>query len=114
MEEQQNLRCPNGIGEQVEQRLRFLINPVQILEDDHQRLVERFAREQALDRLMRTAPAYLRVHLREWTIALNHAKQCKNVWDCVFERAIQGEDFAVDLLAPLALVVLGEDFEVAI
>jgi len=50
---------------------------VQILEDHHQRLVERFAQQNPLDRLERPPLLQLPVHLRQRIGAFNDAKQGK-------------------------------------
>ena len=63
--QQQNLRGGDRIGEQIEQRLGFFIDPVQVLENYNQRLVEALAHEDSLDRLQRTPLADLRIHLRK-------------------------------------------------
>ncbi len=43
VDQQQNFRGPNRVGQQIQQRLRLLVDPVQILEDHHQRLIDRLA-----------------------------------------------------------------------
>ena len=53
IDQQQNLRGADRIGQQVEQLLRRVIDPVQVLEDHHQRLIERFAQQNPFDRLER-------------------------------------------------------------
>jgi hypothetical protein len=43
----------------------FIVEPVQILEDQHQEVVKRFAQQHAFDCLQCAAAPYLRTHLRE-------------------------------------------------
>jgi hypothetical protein len=42
------------------------IYPMQVFEDDHERLIETLTQDDSLDRVQGTAVFYLRVHLREW------------------------------------------------
>ena len=51
------------LTQHIEKALRFAVNPVQVLKDENQRLVETLAEEQLLERLKRPSPPNLRVHL---------------------------------------------------
>ena len=70
-------------------RLRLLVDPVQVLEDHHQRLVERLAQQDALDRIERAPLADLRVHLRQRIVALDDPEQREQIRQRVLQRAIQ-------------------------
>ena len=111
--QQQNLRSPDRVGEQIEQSLGALVDPMEVLEDHDQRLVERFAQENPLDRVERAPLASLHLDLRDLTVLVAQAEQSVQVRECILERAIESEDLAVNLLAPRALVVLGADLEIA-
>ena len=54
----------NAIHQQVEKLLGFRVDPVQVLEDHHQRLFEALTDDDALDRLQSAPAPYLRVHHR--------------------------------------------------
>ena len=62
---------------------------MQVLEDQHQRLVEALAQQDALDRLQRPAPFDLRIHLGERIFAFLNAEQRKQVRQRVFQRTIE-------------------------
>jgi hypothetical protein len=78
---------------------------MQVLEDDHQRLLQALAQENPLDRFQRAAFLDLPVSLREWIVALDDSEQAEQVWHCIFEATVEYRDFACDLFAPLALIV---------
>ncbi len=59
----QHARIGDAVREQIEQRLRLAVDPMQVLEDDNRRLIQAFAQDDALD-CVEGAPALdLRVHL---------------------------------------------------
>ena len=61
--EQQDLGGGDTLAEDVEKPLRLAVNPMEVLKDQDQRLVETLAEEQSLERLEGAAAANLRVHL---------------------------------------------------
>ena len=111
--QQQDFCGSDRVGEQVQESLRLLVDPMQVLEYHHQRLVEALAHEDALDGFQGAALANLRVHMRKRVVTFDDAEQRKEVRECVFERAIQREYPSVHLLTPGALIVIAGDLEVA-
>ena len=101
------LRGPDRVGEQIQECLRPVVDPMQVFEDHYQRLVEALAQQDALDRVERAPLASLHLDLRDLTVLIAQAEQPVQVGECILERAIEREDLAVNLLAPRALVVLG-------
>ncbi len=57
IDQQQDARRGQGIHKQVEQGLRLRINPVKVLEDDDQRLVEALARQYPFDHFQGAPPS---------------------------------------------------------
>src|SRR5262249_25608574 len=112
--QQQNLRGRNRVGQQIQQRLRLLVDPVQILEDHHQRLIHRLAQQNAFDRVQCAPPFDLPIHLRQRVVALDYAQQAEQVGQSVLQPPIEDGNLARDLLPPLTLVVLRYDLEVVL
>src|ERR1700730_9023550 len=71
VDQQQDFHSADRIGEQIQERLGFLVYPVQVLEDHHQRLIQRFTQQNTFDRVERASLANLRVHLRERALFLH-------------------------------------------
>ena len=109
---QQDLCGADRVGEQIQELLGLLVDPVQILEDHHQRLIQTLAQDDAFDRLQRPPLLDLPVHLRQGILTLDDAEQTEEVWQRVFQRTVEDCDPAGDLLAPLALAVAGGNVEV--
>src|SRR5713101_7266718 len=105
VDQQENLRGADRVSEQIQKRLGLAIDPVQILEDRHQRLVERFAQQDALDRLERAALADLRIHLRNRVIAFHNPQQRIEVGNGIFQSAIQLQQLAKDFLSAAPTVI---------
>src|SRR5262249_46176560 len=112
--QQQDFRRADRVGQQVQQFLGGLINPMKVLEDHHQRLIEALAQQQPLDRVQRAALANLRVHLGEGINRFGNSEQSKQVRDGILEGTIERENFAVNLLAPRARIVFARDLEVRV
>src|SRR5208337_3951779 len=68
--QQQNPGVADRVGQQVQQRLRLLVDPMQVLEEDHQRLVERFTEDDPLDRVERPPLANLCIYSSERVLLL--------------------------------------------
>src|SRR5690242_2397849 len=60
---QQDASIRNHIDQQIEQRLGLGVYPVQVLEDEYQRLIEALPQQDAFDRLQGAPPSELWVHL---------------------------------------------------
>ena len=80
--QKQILGSSDTVGQQIEEGLRLLIDPMQVFEDDDQRLVETFAQDDALDRIERATLAGSRFNLRNLTVLVTEAKQPVKVWQC--------------------------------
>ena len=65
VDQQQDAGIGEAVSEKVEQRLGLRIDPVQVLEDYNQRLVQAFSKEDALDRVERALTLDVSVHLRQ-------------------------------------------------
>jgi hypothetical protein len=85
---------------------------VEVFEDHHQRLIQTLAQGDAFDRLQRALLLDLPVHLRQRVVALDDAEQTEQIWEGIFERAIQGENLAIHLFAALALVISGGNVKI--
>ena len=109
----QNLRGADSVGEQLQQRLGLRVNPVQVLEDDDERLVEALAHDEALDRLARAAASNGSVHLVEARVARRNSEQREQMRQRIFERAVERQHLAGDLFAPRALVVTVGDTKIS-
>jgi hypothetical protein len=109
----QNPRGADRIGQQVEERLGFGIDPVQVLEHRDERLIEALAQQQPLDRIERAAAPDVGIHFRQ-RVALGDSQQRKQIGQGAFEGAIEHQHLAADLLPPLALVVIGSDLEIVL
>ena len=113
--QQQDLRVRDRLREEIEERLGLIVDPVQILEDHHQRLVEALAQQNAFDRIERPPPLHLPVHLRQRiVVALHDSEQTEQVWPRVFQGRIERDDPSVDLLAPRPRVVLRRNTEITV
>ena len=99
-------------GEETQKFLGDIVDPVQVFEHQHQRLIAALAKQQAHDRLLGAAAAGLGVHLRERIGAFIDAKQRKKVGQRLFETPIEQSNLAGHLLTPGARFIVGRDFEV--
>src|ERR1700730_17817690 len=111
-DQQQDTGGGQHVHQQVQQSLSSRIDPVQILEDNDQWLVETLAQQQPLDRLQCPSLPDLRIHLGKRIVRVAHAEEREQVNQRVFQSAIQRKHFAGDFLAPLAFVILDGDLEI--
>ena len=86
--------------------MRLTVDPVQILKDQDQRLIETLAQEEFLERLKRPPAANLRVHLLQRRGLFFNPQQGKQIGQRVFEAAVQLQHFADHFLPPRPLVIL--------
>ena len=105
---------PIASAMQIEQCLSLGVDPVQILEDHDQGLVEALAQQDALDGFQGAAPARLCVHLDRIAGRLLDSKEREEQRQCVLQYAIEREDLAGYLFAALTRVILGLDLEVVV
>jgi hypothetical protein len=110
--QQQEFRGSDGIGQQVQQLLGLLVDPVEVFEDHYHGLIERFAQQDAFDGLQRAPLLDLPVHLRQRIVALDDTEQTEQVRQRVFQTSIENRDLTRDLLATLAFVVSSGNVEV--
>src|SRR5262249_36258561 len=68
VDQEQELGRGQTLDQAVEQGLRLGINPVQILEDQEQRLYLAFTQQHAFERRERTLAALGRIELAEWAV----------------------------------------------
>ena len=113
VDQQQDAGGGDAVHQQIEERLGFAVDPVEVLELDDQRLAQALARQNPLDRLQGPPPPGLRVECRQRVVTLGNAKQGIEVRQSVFQRAVENHYLAGDLLAPGALVIFRSDLEVA-
>src|SRR5277367_5792379 len=89
--QQQDAGSADRIGEQVQERLRIVVDPMQIFEDDYQRLVETLAQQDAFDRFQRALLPDLPVHLRQRIGALYDTEQSEQVRQRILQTRIERE-----------------------
>ena len=82
---------PTGhtLTQRIEKPLRLAVDPVQVLKDENERLIETLAQEELLERLKRPPPPNLRVHLLQRRGLLLNAQQRKEIGQRVFQAAVQ-------------------------
>src|SRR4029077_5097256 len=90
----------------------MLVEPVQILENYYERLVEALPQNDAFDRLERPPLFDLSIHLLERIVALYDTQQREQIRQRILQIPIQCEHAAGDLFAPPALIVRARDIEV--
>ena len=96
----------------IEKRLRLAVDPVEVFEDQEQRLDAALGEEQAFDGVERALPALPRVARLPHRIVDGDVEQGKEGGQRWLERAVQREELPGDLLADLALIVAVLDLEV--
>jgi hypothetical protein len=77
VEQQEYRRICRPFHEQVEERVRLFVDPMQVFEDKHERLIQALAQKEALNRILGPAPPDLRIHLRKRIVALDDTEQCE-------------------------------------
>src|SRR5215469_11778217 len=91
IDQQQDTRSGKAVNQQIEQCLGFVIYPVEVLEDNDQRLTKTLADQNALNGFQGAPTLELRIELRQWIVAvLLNVQQDKQVWQGVLQAAIQG------------------------
>jgi len=131
----QNAGCSYRVGEQIEHRLSFGVDPMQVLENQHQGLVEGFAEQNALDCVERAPAPYLHIHLRQGVLGLRlvqvfiqtvetylpmsaqgdvvrNSQQSKYVRPGIFERCVQNREPTRNFFTPAPFVVALAELEV--
>src|SRR4029453_8544168 len=103
---QQEMRRGYTLAQESKKSLSLGIQPVQILEDQDEELVQTLAQQQPLDGLKRALAPDLRVHLLQRRGSIRHPQQSEEIGKDIFQRPVQRQDFTGDLLPPLSFVVL--------
>ena len=112
--QQQYTRRRHTLTEESQESLGFAVQPVQILKDENEGLVETLPHQQPLDRLKRSAVLNLGVHLLQRRIRLGDPQQGKEIGQRVFQTTIKSEHFASDLLSLLPLIIMGSELKVVL
>src|ERR1700691_4373027 len=105
VDQQQDASTGDAVRQHVEQRLRLRVDPVQVLEDHDDRLLEAFAQDYTLDRVERPLQLDRWRHLRERICALYDAEQSEQVWQRVFEGRGEPRKYVAHLLSPRRPVI---------
>ena len=104
--QQQDLGRGHALTEHVRKPLRLAIDPVQVLKDQDQRLIETLPQEELLERLKGPSAPNLRVHLLQRRGLFFNPQQGKQIGQGVFQAAVEHQHFAADFLPPLPFIIL--------
>ena len=85
VDQQQDSGGADRIGQQIQERLGLFIDPVQVFENHHQRLIEALAQQDPFDRFERAPLPHLPIHLRQRIVALDDTEQAEQVRQRIFE-----------------------------
>src|SRR5205807_5070721 len=110
----ENWSGADAVGEKIQQRLRFSIDPVQVFEDEQEGTIEARAMDQALNRFTRAQASDGGIDLVERACRVLYTQQCEQVWHHAFERAVEREQSASDLFALGTFIVLIADAEIVL
>ena len=114
IDEGQQLGGAEALHEAVQQRLRVAVDPVEVLEDQQQRLCLAFPDEQSLDDLDGSLPTLGRVERLPPGIVHRHVEEGEQRRVQRFEPRIEPGDPADDLRPDLLGIVPIIDLEVAL
>jgi hypothetical protein len=107
-------RVGERVRHQIQQSLSFAVNPMQILENQHQRLIKALAKDYSFDRLQRASPPDRSVNLRQRIRRIVDAKESENVSQCVAQSRVEGGKARRHFLAPRLSIVTRIESEVAV
>jgi len=113
VDEEQEARRGQAVGEAIEQGLGLAVDPVQVLEDHHQRLDLALAQQQALDRVERLLAPLGRIEGVPGRLVHRHVEERQEGGHGGRERRGERQDLPRDLLPDLPRVVAALDLEVA-
>ncbi|VVE59719.1 hypothetical protein PTE30175_05629 [Pandoraea terrae] len=91
VDEQDDPRTRNVVEEDIEECLGFAVQPLQVFENELERLVEAFADQQTCNGFERALAPDGSVHGRQCRAGLDGPKQIEQVGQIVFQRPLQGE-----------------------
>ena len=112
VDEQQHARCWQTLDEAVEQRLRLAVDPVQVLEEQRDRLQPALAQHEPLDGVEDALPTLGGAQRIPLAIARRRPEQREQGRQRVAQRLVQREQLAGDLLANDARLVALLDLEI--
>ena len=113
VDEEQEARRGQALDEAIEQGLGLAVDPVQVLEDHHQRLDLALAQQQALDRVERLLAPLERIEGLPGRLVHRHVEERQEGGHGGPERRGERQDLPRDLLPDLPRVVAALDREVA-
>ena len=113
VDEEQEARRGQAVDEAIEQGLGLAVDPVQVLEDHHQRLGFALAQQQALDRVEHLLAPLERIEGVPGRLVHRHVEERQEGTHAGRERGGDRQDLPRDLLPDLPRVVATVDREVA-
>ena len=113
IDEEHEARRAQAVDEAIEQGLGLAVDPVQILEDHHQRLDLALAQQQALDRVERLLAPLARIEGLPGRLVHRHVEERQERGHGGPERRGERQDLPGDLLPDLPRLVAALDLEVA-
>src|SRR5262245_6744698 len=114
VDEEQQARRREALDETVEQRLCLPVDPVQVLEDQDERLLLRFAQEQSSYRVEGPLATLPRLERLPRDVVHRQVEQEQQRGQRRPQRLVQDEQLAGHLLADLAQIVARLDLEIAL
>src|SRR5262249_40870781 len=112
IDEQEQPGRREAFGEDIEERLRFGVDPVEILEDEEQRLDLALAEEKALARVECPLASLRGIeNLPGWVVP-QHVEQGEDRRELGFQGPIERQELAGDLLPDSSAVVASLDLKV--
>ncbi len=112
--EEENPPACHAVDEKREESLGLAVEPLQVLEQEFDGLVEALAHQQSLDCLESALAPDLGVHVRQCRTRRADPQQIEQVGQQVFQTALQVQHLAGDLLAAPSLIVLGGDLKIVL
>src|SRR5262249_19769581 len=111
VDQQQDAGSRDTLAQHAEEGLRLAVQPMEIFEDEQERLLAALADQQPFNGFQRTSASNLRVHLLQGGDRLGDSQQRKQIRQRIFQSAIQDQYFAGHLLLDFTLVVLEGELE---
>src|SRR6185295_12049022 len=111
---QAQARAGEALDEAVEQRLRFAVHPLQILEDQEQGLALAFTQQEHLDRLERALATLRRIERPPPRVLGGDVEQGQEGGQARLESRVERAQAGLDLVGDLARAVARLDLEVAL
>jgi len=93
-------------------RLCFLINPMEVLADKNEGLIQALLREKAHDRGKGSAASNLTVELLERRVCFLNPKEREKIWQRVFQTTIEHQHFTGNFRSPSPFLILHGGYSV--